>query len=953
MNIYRLSHFQTYAQKCMIHVAVILAFLGGTVGQGICSAEANLAQLNQVTTYMANRMKSSSGGGSNQSFITFFDDLIRIAQRTLITKDHVTSGGLDAEVNFYTNYLYSIGQALDILTVSNCLAIQQRIQEAQRSQPSYQLHVLGRTIASVYDVVKRIKTPNSRLRFATYDEFRQKIMTIISQERAERERAEQQRAPQQRNTPSAAAEATKALVVTMPAVQTQTPSSDEATRRAVFLAQMNAKKQDPYQQMEEYIQKSSIVNMYAGAEREEIATAMRTALTKQIQDNGGKWMGGETLKVAEHFYWNLISIKNKLKLYEIIKSNKIIINFIFGTQKTGTWDNFVTFCAPYIGVTMQQRESLMRDLFPIYQAFPKDDERRQAFMDFSASYTDGKSAGQKIGIMNDLLPIYQAFPKDDERRQAFMDFSASYTDGRPAYEKESTMNNLLPIYQAFLNNSDRQAFINFCASYTDGKCGDAKASIMNKLLPIYQAFLNDRDRQAFINFCTPYINYRTEVEELEIRNILLPIYKNPLERQKFNVFTQPHLTRGYTLGKEFLEKYLARTYLRYMRVDSALKAEPLDNGRVQPMYETDLDDQLPVFFAQDPFMQQARVVAHAVANAHEFDAIYEQDQAILWGLATAPTESAVTRTIYNNHEAPYNHHSNVEVDDFITYLETDIAREGVRIDGRHLSGERVVYIIKMLLGLAPKDTNTTGGFPPYLSSSMYYAKPQSPRGDEMLGRTWAFMKQMADKKKDPDLKKAVVLALLETVEISGAHIHTHCQTRTSGELFKMLSWHLPDSKLRSLISANDLPTVVSDTDMPARINAAPIRARDLFKIMKQEDEGERRRLIERCIAEDRDPELWERYEAYYDDLYRRTKVTGGTPYNENLHIRLADGRMYRRDEHILTRDDRGNLVSAFNADGALRAQPIIVYYQAEFQVFEHAFTQLMKREFEDQRGLKY
>jgi hypothetical protein len=179
------------------------------------------------------------------------------------------------------------------------------------------------------------------------------------------------------------------------------------------------------------------------------------------------------------------------------------------------------------------------------------------------------------------------------------------------------------------------------------------------------------------------------------------------------------------------------------------------------------------------------------------------------------------------------------------------------------------------------------------------------------------------------------------------------KTRISGELFKMLSWHLPDSKLRSLISANDSPAVVSDADMPVRINAAPIRARDLFNIMKREDSGETRRLIARCIQEGRDPELWERYEAYYDDLYRRTKVTDGTPYNERLHIRLSDGRMYKRDEHILMRDNHGNLVRLYDQNGTLRARPIIVYYQAEFQVFEHAFTQLMKHEFEDQRGLKY
>ena len=381
------------------------------------------------------------------------------------------------------------------------------------------------------------------------------------------------------------------------------------------------------------------------------------------------------------------------------------------------------------------------------------------------------------------------------------------------------------------------------------------------------------------------------------------------------------------------------------------------------MYETRLDAQLPVLWARDPFLQQAREMAgEAVANAHDFDAVYEQDRPILWGLTAEPALSHETYDIHNNQETRYGYQTNGEVEDFIDYLDTEIVATGVTIGEKHISGPRVVSIIKQMLGLEQKKQGTRGGFAPYLSSSMYYAKPEAPTGDEMLGRTWAFMKNLAKRKGYPteeawkkdveDYKKSVVFALLEAAEISGAGVDTHCQTRTSGELFKMLAWHLPGSKLRELIAAPD-SIVARDGSIEKRIAEAPLNAQIVFRGIKDEGTGEIRRLFERCDSEGRTPELWEQYEAYYDTLYRRTKVDEGAAYNPDIHIRLSDGRMYKKDEHILMRDGRGNLVSPYNADGTLREMPIIIYHQAQFQVLEHTFTQLMKREFEDQRGLKY
>ena len=381
-----------------------------------------------------------------------------------------------------------------------------------------------------------------------------------------------------------------------------------------------------------------------------------------------------------------------------------------------------------------------------------------------------------------------------------------------------------------------------------------------------------------------------------------------------------------------------------MRVEGALKAERNPDNRRQPMHETNLENPLPVLYPQDLFLQQARNATVIFANAHDFDPVYELERPILWAQTDHYNNrvSTTSLTIHNG-EASKIHHTNEEVEDFIDYLDSVIVESRpIKIDTVHLERTKVVSIIKQMLGLEPKSDTTRGGFAPYLSSSMYYAKPESPLGDEMLGRTWFYIKNLPGSSQDiDDYKKSVVLALLEAAEISVAGIDTHCQTRITGELMKLVALNnLPGSNLRPLIAGIDLPPVQSDADIEARITAAPFRAQQLFKTMRREDSGAIRRLLDHSYTTTgKESPLWQRYEAYYDDLYRRTK-------NE-------DGNGYKNDEHILTRDDHGNLVSLFNTDGTLRPQPIIVYHQAEFQVVEQTFTELMRQEFEEQRGLKY
>lgn len=126
-------------------------------------------------------------------------------------------------------------------------------------------------------------------------------------------------------------------------------------------------------------------------------------------------------------------------------------------------------------------------------------------------------------------------------------------------------------------------------------------------------------------------------------------------------------------------------------------------------------------------------------------------------------------------------------------------------------------------------------------------------------------------------------------------------------------------------------------------------------------------------AADSSPELWRIYQAIYDDFYGRSysklvlkdKKTGqiyGETSPEDLEAALAglpaditvNFEGVRHDEHLLERDmqTRGALISKYNADGSLRATPLIRYSQAVFTTVEKAFADLMRKKYEEQR-VKY
>jgi len=222
------------------------------------------------------------------------------------------------------------------------------------------------------------------------------------------------------------------------------------------------------QRIQDYLDDSRILKMYGGEEKEELRSVFEEALKSSVEENDGKWPGAEQRALAEQFFWNLYD--NRPDLRKDFETE--FLPEVFKKKIHGNWQDFVNFCEPYL-VEMVGREKpdFMRDLLPIYQAFPEA-TKRQAFLDFCGPYLVDIATAVKSNFMKNLLPIYQTFP-DATERQAFIDlcklnFRSLYIEAIYDIRETRYMKDFLPIYQAFPEATARQAFLDFCKPYLVG-----------------------------------------------------------------------------------------------------------------------------------------------------------------------------------------------------------------------------------------------------------------------------------------------------------------------------------------------------------------------------------------------------------------------------------------------------------------------------------------------------
>lgn len=642
----------------------------------------------------------------------------------------------------------------------------------------------------------------------------------------------------------------------------------------------------------------------------------------------------------------------------------------------------------------------------IYEAFPDDRERKEflnsygcikdvriltmmvpvyrfscdrAFSDEMLGIATNEKLYQRSALINTLVQLYRKYGKDGLRnfRRVHSDVYGKVTreeetsvhakmgtllcDSVPVQKNTEEMrimdaSHFSGIYDV-LENEELANFVEFCVycnTFDADKAEKYVSQFMSNLLPYYQSLLDTKRMVAFKAFCSNLIHAGEGLGCKDVIKILGIFLHNQTDFERFMEKHSRFIANSQEnrrLRSTIMDLYIKQEHLRIMRAAAALQAEEKhQEARIWAMYrEINLSDQLPVLCINDPLLKEYK--RRTIVNVHEYDDAYELDFSILKSWCAdkgySHSLSPTPHRIYNGQKSINPHYTNGEVEDFISYLDETIAYgPPLKLDKVTIPAVRVVSLVKQIIGLEEKSDGTTGSFPPCLGHPMFYAKPSSAKGDEILGMAWYMMKEIgafkhqADSKENPDdYKRSVVLAILEAAdEISQDRAVTHCQTRTTGELMKCIAHHLPGSHLKKHIAIDDGQLAANDGDKRTRIAGALMRAEILFNKIKSGYGPSVTARWAHHIEQDTKPGLWELYEAYYDDLYRRSKDANGN---------------YVNNDNTLVRDAHGNLVKGYLADGTRNPNPEIVYYQAEFQVLEHAFTEHMRKEFEEQRGLVY
>ncbi|CAO5679820.1 MAG: hypothetical protein NEHIOOID_01117 [Holosporales bacterium] len=600
---------------------------------------------------------------------------------------------------------------------------------------------------------------------------------------------------------------------------------------------------------------------------------------------------------------------------------------------------------PKIGCYFSNNPLIFKD---IYCAFQTDEERARCITWATENPIMNCNFNDYPLIFKD---IYCCFQTDEERKRF-----VRWTNENLSYffYKIYILPDLMKLYSFFKNEEERNHFTDWANIHL--KVID---SIFN-LKEIYCSFETHEERNHFVNWIKRFGN-NCACTLFTLLHAVIKIYKEPDIRVKFYQYTSIIRSFWWNQNDQYrlVKLFISQDVINQMRIAATLIAEPnaLDSRR-RSIQETNVDSLLPALNLEDPFMQ--RIIQQlGFTNAHTLETYYERDALLLNRIVERRGYHAdlsdAFLTVYNGEEIKDRYQTNSNVMDFLEYLETEFKEDQhpLEIDGHKVSVDTAIHLVKELLGIAPRELST-GGFGSYLARPMLYGKSTAITGDVLLGQIWHLIKTSLSEqdiekslqtneavetlvRESSSRKRSVVLALLNGIDFDRRKADIRCQTRITGELLKMACFYFgSESSLRRFIAdGNDVETS-RPQDIEQRIADAPMKAKRIFDAVKESS-----RFIELYTESDK-PELFELYMCYYDALYQGKTIIGedGIPKRQ-------------KDEHVLERDASGNMVRRYNADGSLRDNPIIVYYQAEFALIEREFTKLLKCEFHENRVLTY
>ncbi|CAO5678500.1 MAG: hypothetical protein HEEMFOPI_01391 [Holosporales bacterium] len=610
----------------------------------------------------------------------------------------------------------------------------------------------------------------------------------------------------------------------------------------------------------------------------------------------------------------------------------------------------------------------LSELKNIYCAL-KTNEERDLFKIWSEKNQFKNSTS--LDDLSNFKEIYFAFDTQEERNRF-----AAWTDQEPISLlrnihqehswKESSSSHLLNlknVYCTFINDEERNRFLTWFSesllSIIQLKINIISSGNLLNYLKIYSAFDLDVNRNHIFMWIKECDESLFTEDDQYLEKILI-IFKDTNARSKFDQFTlmMRHYREDLIQNTLIIDSFISQNTIKFMRLIAALLTEPnASNSRKRAIYETDIDTPLPALNPRDLLMQQV-VLEAGLQNAHTLETYYERDAVLLNRIVNSRryNDALAQRTLmlYDSQEViNCNYQTNLSVMDFIHYLETEFKTDQhpIEIGGHSIPVDTAVDLVKELLGILPRNLSS-GMYGPYLSRPMLYGRPTPITGDILLGQIWHLVKtstpepnsQQSLKSNEAESliqesdtrKRSVVLALLNGIDFNYGGMFCNCQTRITGELLEMACFHLGEESILRRFVASEDDVLKSTFDMKQRIQQAQIKATRIFNAVKESESYKELYSISDT------PELYELYLCYYDALY------GGKS------IMRADGVLERRrNEHILEKNELGHMVRRYHADGSVRDNPEIVYYQAEFAILEHQFTNLLVQELNEKRGLIY
>lgn len=649
----------------------------------------------------------------------------------------------------------------------------------------------------------------------------------------------------------------------------------------------------------DYIKQSRIVQSFVGTNYDEVASIVEKSMrvASALAQSPISWIR-EVIPSIEAFYGEFYHrdinlTDNHLQRIERLFRSRQPLDI----REFRSFSNAILICVPE-----NYQESCRLDLLQIYIAFP-DPTQRSVFETFCAGYIGKRcNSYNRIKIYHDILSIYNNFTTDHERHGVI----ASYRESA-GNSNLKDIRHFLPIHT--LNTNTQKLFHDFCQDAEIMHCLQRNHDVcVGAFWSIFLAFpdANNDSDHTFWNFCSRYnTNLSPRDFFAQVAKFMVPFFnldQNPEHKRAFYEFYQTcYVDMQYVYVGQIVE-YLLPPYHYFQRNPAHVKAFA---SCTRTCILRSADQQAPVFYGLwDVYRRTGRM-----SQVSEFVDFFNWHSRATGSICTIfdllPIFMNNLRNDFGDFMNPHislidNSMRTQEIELFKKDILTKVVKSYMRQD--YLQYVRVMAILRSMqsrnipVSQAPVET-----FEQHSASRHGKARNITPP-------------TALDGQEIADSTKVLEASSGKTKFSSPLGISTHgLAFSTINALYKRSS----DDCLRSIFCSIPLLALADDNEEPEE------NGQTVLEYIQEEGVN-----LRRILTDTHKHELWRRYEAYFDDLYGRTKT--------------HDGR-YVKNSYTCEIATNGDLIRPYQDDGSLRPTPELVYPGWQFWVIEAQFVNLLKK----------